>query len=129
MELRVNRTSGLWAEWGGGDGGRFRFGFPPVIPEAVAKEEGEDGSEGEGFGDVGLDLHVIVQHAGDGGDVGEAMKGAPAFAAETLDHGVGGGDGERNHHEEGGDADEQIFALAHFGKRAGDAELAVVAEE
>ena len=100
-----------------------------MVPEAVAEQDGEDGDEGEGFAGIGLDLHVVVEDAGDGGDVGEAMDGAPAFATKTLDHGVGGGDGERNHHDEGGDADEEVLAPAHLGEGAGDAERTIVAEE
>ena len=83
----MEKLRGAGADWGAAE----------PDEEAVAEQESQHGGEGQGLADVFFYLHVIVDHAGEGGDVGKAVEGAPAFAAEAFDHGVGGGDGQRDH--------------------------------
>src|SRR5947209_20453892 len=54
-----------------------------------------------------------MEDARDSRDVGQAVELLPALAAEALNHLVSGGDGERQHREEGEHADEYEPALLH----------------
>lgn len=81
--------------------------------EAVEKEEGEEDGVEEGEAVIGLDEPVVVDNAGEGGHVDEAVESLPVFSAETANPTSCRSNGQRNEQNEPGEADGDEGALGH----------------
>ena len=68
------------------------IGPAAVGNEPAGEKDRQHRRKGQRLAHVGLHLHVVMDHTGDGGHISQPVQRPPAFAAQAFDHGVGGGE-------------------------------------
>src|SRR5215472_5695954 len=95
-------------------GGRGRAPVEQRGDGTVAEQDGNQEGVEERLTDVALHQPVVVDDAGDGARVHQAVEQVPTFAAEAADPAGGGRHGQRDHEHEPGEAHGDVRALGYI---------------
>jgi hypothetical protein len=108
--------------WGTGGSGNDSPAAEKPFSQAPDKKDTDEKSVLHGFADVGLDEPVVVDDAGDGGDVDGAMQNLPAAAAKAANRSGGGSERKGNQEDEAEKTHGDEGALEHILPHGGKAE-------